>query len=96
MFDKIDLNTSVFVLCSLVKVQVSGERLDSLEMPGHQVMFRFLPKFQKFISVEINIATFRGLLLTHKMLCYVECVYETHLWNIIHLKPFYRQIPEQK
>ena len=96
VFDKIDLNTSVFVLCSLVKVQVSGERLDSLEMPGHQVMFRFLPKFQKFISGEINIATFRGLLLTHKMLCYVECVYETHLWNIIHLKPFYRQIPEQK
>ena len=53
MFDKIDLNTSVFALCSLVKVQVSGERLDSLEMPGHQVMFRFLPKFQKFIEIKL-------------------------------------------
>ena len=61
MFDKIDLNTSVFVLCSLVKVQVSGERLDSLEMPGHQVMFRFLPKFQKFISGELNIRYFLQL-----------------------------------
>ena len=61
MFDKIDLNTSVFVLCSLVKVQVSGERLDSLEMPGHQVMFRFLPKFQKFISGELNIKDFLQL-----------------------------------
>ena len=61
VFDKIDLNTSVFVLCSLVKVQVSGERLDSLEMPGHQVMFRFLPKFQKFISGEQNIKNFLQL-----------------------------------
>ena len=61
VFDKIDLNTSVFVLCSLVKVQVSGERLDSLEMPGHQVMFRFLPKFQKFISGELNIKDFLQL-----------------------------------
>ena len=61
VFDKIDLNTSVFVLCSLVKVQVSGERLDSLEMPGHQVMFRFLPKFQKFISSELNIKDFLQL-----------------------------------
>ena len=73
VFDKIDLNTSVFVLCSLVKVQVSGERLDSLEMPGHQVMFRFLPKFQKFISGELNIkyfnASFRELLLVYIKSC---------------------------
>ena len=52
VFNEIDL-TFVFAL-SLVTVQLATERLDSLQMPWHQVMFYFLPE-SSFLPHKKNV-----------------------------------------